>query len=122
LNKILIVEDEPQIRQILKDLLSQQGYEIIEAGDGKTGFEKFLQNINKVDLLITDIAMPLMTGIELEKRIHSLLPEIKMIALTGSVDVHEELQYLEHRFDKVIQKPFDFDSLVSSITDTLDKN
>ncbi|MBD3274679.1 MAG: response regulator [Candidatus Marinimicrobia bacterium] len=122
MNKILIVEDEPQIRQILKDLLSQQGYEIIEAGDGKTGFEQFLQNIGQVQLIITDIAMPMMTGVELEKRIHALLPEIKMIALTGSVDVHEERNYLEDRFDKVIQKPFDFKSLVSSITNTLDGN
>lgn len=122
MSKLLIVEDEPHIRQILKDLLLQRGYEVIEAGNGRAGFELFLQHIKQVQLIITDIAMPLMTGVELEERIHALIPEIKMIALTGSVGVHKDLQYLEDRFDKVIQKPFDFDSLISTITSTLDGN
>lgn len=119
MSKILIVEDEPHIRQILRELLSQQGYEIIEAGNGRAGLELFLQHIRRVRLIITDIAMPVMTGVELEQRVHSLIPEVKMIALTGSVGVHEDLQYLEARFDRVIQKPFNFDSLVSSITSAL---
>jgi len=116
------VEDELHIRQILKDLLLQRGYEVIEAGNGRAGFELFLQHIKQVQLIITDISMPLMTGIELEERIHSLIPEIKMIALTGSVGVHEELHNLEDRFDRVIQKPFEFESLVSGITSILEEN
>ncbi len=115
MRKILIIDDEPDIRALLSEFLICAGYQVLEAEDGKKGIELVLKEFRHVGLIITDIAMPVMNGIELERQIHRLIPDIKMIALTGSVNVHEDLNTLESKFDMVIQKPFDLRELEKQI-------
>ena len=79
--KILIVDDESNIRDILKDRLEATGYQVIQASDGKEGLA--LTESEEPDLILLDLKMPKMDGIEVLERLRKKFPEIIVIVLTG---------------------------------------
>lgn len=90
--KVIIVEDEEPIRKIICRLIdwNQLGFELVyEAGDGQEALA-YLDD-NQVDLIITDISMPFMTGLELCKRVTKIMPSVKMVILTG----YNEFEYAQ---------------------------
>ena len=78
---ILVIDDEKNIREGLSMALEDEGYEVITAEDGKKGLEKALYDA--VDLIITDLRMPLISGEEILKKVVTELPSIPVIVLTG---------------------------------------
>ena len=113
--KILLVDDEPDIRDVLKITLECEGYEVFEAVDGIDGLSK----VNKVspDLVILDNKMPRMTGQEvceiLKKDI--LLRHMPIIMLTGKGEIQDKIKGLDAGADDYIVKPFDPQELVARI-------
>ncbi len=81
MNKILIIDDEPQIRKMLKKLLESKGYITMEAGDGKEGIKIF--NTYHPDLIIIDLIMPEKEGLETIKEIKQKSTGTKIIAISG---------------------------------------
>lgn len=81
--KILIVDDEASIRKLVERLLSSQGYKTYLADNGEQAFEMLTESI--FDIVITDVAMPEMDGIELTKRIVEFFPS-DVIVMTGQID------------------------------------
>jgi signal transduction histidine kinase/ligand-binding sensor domain-containing protein/DNA-binding response OmpR family regulator len=112
--KILIVEDNPEIRYYLKQSL-QPDYEIIEAADGKTGCEMAVQQIP--DLIVTDVMMPEMDGIELCKRLKNemLTQHIPIIILSAKSSIEDTLAGLETGADDYVPKPFNEQILQAKI-------
>ena len=76
--RVLVIDDEPQIRSLVKRFLSQAGYDVDQAGDGLDGVKEMKEN--PADLMITDILMPKKEGLE---TIREIYPECKTIAMSG---------------------------------------
>jgi len=104
-NKILIVDDEKNIRDLVKYNLEEAGYEIFEAADGKTALEKLDKNI---DLVILDLMLPVLNGLEVCKRIrnNNQLHNIVIIMLTAKDEELDRVLGLEIGADDYITKPF----------------
>ncbi|MBW2338189.1 MAG: response regulator [Deltaproteobacteria bacterium] len=79
--RILIIDDEPQIRSMLKLMLERDGYEVVEASDGVEGISVYRQN--PADLIITDLIMPNKDGIGMIIDLKKEFPEVKIIAMSG---------------------------------------
>ena len=112
--KILIVEDNPEIRYYLKQSL-HPNYETIEAANGKIGHELALQHIP--DLIITDVMMPEMNGIELCKILKNevLTQHIPIIILSAKSTIEDTLEGLETGADDYVPKPFNEQILLAKI-------
>ena len=83
---ILLVEDEEGVRRLLHHILGKQGYTVLEAGNGYEALEVFERNQDRVDLLLTDIVMPRMSGRELADRLLKRVPRLKIIFISGYTD------------------------------------
>jgi DNA-binding response OmpR family regulator len=81
IDRILIIDDDEQFRQMLRRILEHEGYEVIEACDGRQGIERFSEM--PADLVITDIVMPVKEGVETILEIKEAHPEVKFIAVSG---------------------------------------
>jgi len=79
--RILIIDDEPQIRSMLKLMLERDGYEVVEAPDGVAGIKVYRQN--PADLIITDLIMPNKDGIGMIIDLKKEFPQVKIIAMSG---------------------------------------
>lgn len=111
--KILVVDDEPMLCEILKDFLELNSYEVEQAHSGQEAFEMLSNNF--FDCVISDVRMPNGNGIELAQKISNKLGQKPKIFLTtGFSDISED-KAKDLGVIKVLQKPFVFDELLNSI-------
>ncbi|MDF1591781.1 MAG: response regulator [Desulfobacterales bacterium] len=117
MDHLLVVDDDKSVRDVLKDALEYYGYKVTIASNGQEGLEYF-NNSHNFKLVITDIKMPIMDGIELARSIrNSTKPDIPIIAITGFfVDKNIERDL----FNSIIGKPFDLASLAKVISQLLE--
>jgi CheY-like chemotaxis protein len=118
--RILIVEDEEALCELLKDELSALGYSVYTARNGVEGLE-LLQEIEP-DLIICDRAMPAMTGYELLERIRGVYPQyrnVPFIFLTALTDQKDKLAVEPLHPTAYLEKPLDFDKLKSVIESSI---
>lgn len=80
---ILIVDDSEGDRKLMAMALSEQGYSVVEAGDGTQGLEVFRKHVGKIDLILTDILMPGMDGVEFIQHVRTIEPKIKVLFISG---------------------------------------
>lgn len=100
---ILIVEDEPILREIIKDYFMNEGYEVLEAGDGREGIVLFQES--EVDLIILDIMLPEVDGWSVCRRIRKT-SDVPIIMLTARVDEDDTLLGFELGADDYVTKPY----------------
>lgn len=110
--KILIIEDENGIRKVIRDFLSAEGFEIIEASDGQEGIDKFMED--EYDLVILDIMMPILDGWSVCRRIRKK-SDVPIIILTARGDEDDELLGFELKADDYVKKPFSPAVLVARV-------
>ncbi|WP_171013005.1 response regulator transcription factor [Arcobacter arenosus] len=121
--KILFVEDEVNISKLLKDALSDYFYSFTVASDGIEGLEKF-KNINP-DIVITDIMMPNLDGLEMTKEIRTINEDIPIIVLSAFSDKEKLLKAIDIGITKYFIKPFDPEEVLEYlifIANKLNKN
>lgn len=106
--KILLVEDEPRLRRIVKDYLSAQGYETYEAGDGISAIKKFEAAVP--DMVILDIMLPGIDGFTVAERLREKTP-VPIIMLTAKSEEEDTLRGLENGADDYMTKPFSLKEL-----------
>lgn len=111
--KILVVEDDNQIQELIVEFLSSQGYQVDMANDGVEGYEKFKKD--KYDLVILDVMMPKLNGYSLCKMIKKLNKEVSIIFLTALDDEESEIKGFDLDADDYISKPFSFNILVKRV-------
>jgi len=103
---ILLTEDDEAVRSFVTRALEMEGHTLTLAEDGEDGFDK-LQEVNgDFDLLLTDIKMPFMDGIELAKTAAALYPGLRILFMTGYADQRERTGGLEDIVIDVVSKPF----------------
>jgi PAS domain S-box-containing protein len=112
---ILLVEDEEHLRELLESILMSRGYQITVASNGQEGYEKFKNLSDSVDLILTDIKMPQLSGKKLQELIHEINPDTKLIAITGSIGVSESRSIMQEGFKAVVEKPFDIQEVLDTI-------
>ncbi|WP_428022891.1 response regulator transcription factor [Arcobacter sp.] len=111
--KILLVEDEKRLAQLLKDAISDSFFSIVIAKDGKEGLKKFKSF--KPDIVITDIMMPFCDGLEMTQKIKELDEFIPIIVLSAHSDKEKLLKAIDLGINKYFIKPFDPDELIEHI-------
>ncbi len=112
--KILIVDDEPKLRKLVKDFLVKEGYDIDEAGDGQEALDKFLKNKEKYSLIILDVMMPKLDGWETLEAIREV-SEIPIIMLTARGEESDEVKGFKAGANDYVQKPFSPRILIARI-------
>ncbi len=113
MKRILIIEDEPQMRLGLKDNLEFEGYEVEGVGDGQAGYE--LLQAKRYDLILLDIMLPRITGFDLCKKIRSDGNQTPVIMLTAKGEEIDRVLGLELGADDYIVKPFSIRELLARI-------
>ena len=112
--KILIVEDESKLATLLKEAISSYCYSITLAVDGKEGITKFLKV--KPDIVITDIMMPNLDGLDMTIEIKKINPKTPIIILSAFSDKDKLLKAIDVGISKYFIKPFDPDEVLNYIT------
>jgi two-component system KDP operon response regulator KdpE len=108
--KVLIVDDEPPIRKLLRMGLTAQGYDILDAPNGKTALELLK---NKPDLVILDLGLPDIQGLELLTLIRARLEGVPIIVLSSRGDEAGKVDALDRGADDYVTKPFGMDELLA---------
>ena len=113
--KILVVDDDKFLRDFVAASLGKEGYEVVQAEDGEQGLE--MVRLEKPDLIITDIMMPVMDGEEFCRRIKTSdeLKEIFLLVLTAKSDVHDRIKVLNMGADDYITKPISREELIAKV-------
>jgi CheY-like chemotaxis protein len=118
---LLLVEDEPAVRQIVAELLEQQGYKVLTAVNGEDALQQMGNNAPEVvDLLLTDIVMPRLSGTALADKIKQHYPQIKIVFMSGYADESLANRERLEAGTAFIQKPFTLDVLALKIRQVLD--
>jgi len=111
--RVLVMDDEPLVRELLQHLLTHAGHSVATASDGREGVRSFQQG--DFDLVITDLGMPMMGGLDAAIRIKQLNPAVPIILITGwGTDLESERPKAD-LVDAVISKPFDIDKLLTLV-------
>ncbi|WP_394759450.1 sigma-54-dependent transcriptional regulator [Flavobacterium sp.] len=121
MSKILIIEDEPAIRRVLTKILTEESdtYIVDEAEDGVQGLEKIKNE--DYDLVLCDIKMPKMDGVEVLEAAKKLKPEIQMVMISGHGDLETAVNTMRLGAFDYISKPPDLNRLLNTVRNALDK-
>ena len=118
--RILIVDDQEMMRDSLAATLAREGHEIVAAHDGPIAITRL--SATKFDLMITDLKMPKMTGIELLQEAKRLRPEMPVVLMTAFATVNTAVEAMKLGAYDYIQKPFDGDEIKLLVERTLEHN
>lgn len=118
--QILIIDDERSIRNVLKDILSNEGFKVDEAGDGEEGLKKFQSN--SYDLVLCDIKMPKVDGLEFLDSVTQSNSEVPVIMISGHGNIETAVDAVKKGAYDYISKPPDLNRLLITIRNALDKN
>lgn len=118
---IMIVEDDPAVRELLRKILERAGHDVLDAANGKEALSLF--KANPAELIITNILMPEKEGLETIQELRREDPDIKIIAISGGGQIGPA-DYLEiaRRFGatRTFSKPFDRKALLKAVDELLD--
>ena len=118
--KLLVIDDDEQMRVLLRQVMEWAGHEVVEAADGREGTR--LQRQHRADLVITDLIMPEQEGLETITALRRDYPGLKIIAISGGGRIGPEA-YLpaarELGADRVFSKPFDVRELAETVRELL---
>ena len=118
---ILLIDDEQMLRDLLGALLTERGYKIIQASDGKEAVNTYRQHAHEISVVLCDLDLPYLDGYEVLKQIQSSNPGVKFILASGYVDSVMRKEALLTGVADVIQKPYMPDKLINVIRTTIDK-
>jgi len=119
MSQILVIDDERAIRSVLKDILSNEGYKVEEAVDGEDGWKKFVAGT--FDVVLCDIKMPKMDGIEFLSKALLEKPEVPIIIISGHGNIETAVDAVKKGAFDYISKPPDLNRLLITIRNALDK-
>jgi two-component system cell cycle sensor histidine kinase/response regulator CckA len=103
---VLLVEDEPMVRSLAARTLRSRGYEVVEAEDGQAGLQALESRAGGVDIVVSDVVMPRMTGTELAQTIADRWPNVPVLLMTGYADDMSLLGQRGPEAPPLLSKPF----------------
>lgn len=115
LHHILIIDDEKEVRDVIRLQLGGTRYEILEAEDGEQGIAFLNENALTVDVIICDVRMPKINGVEAVKYFHREYPSTPVIVLTGYPDVNLAVEFMQQGAVEYLVKPVEKEQLVAAV-------
>ena len=116
--RILVIDDDDQVRDFFREMLEHVGYEVVEASDGNAGIARFTED--PTDLVITDIMMPGKDGLETIEELRRSFPDVKIIAITG-----EGIHSLPVAYDlgavRIFEKPIVVNEIREAVRELLNE-
>ena len=116
---ILVVDDEPEIRKLVGAMVSQYGATVLTADSGEHAITLYKNNKGPIDLLITDVVAPGMSGPMLADKLCALQPDLKVLYISGYDNTHVVQKYVVERGHALLPKPFTMQELQSKIAEML---
>jgi hypothetical protein len=117
---ILLVEDDEGVRRLVHDALVARGYDVLTAREGEEAVERAQADASrKIDLLLTDVVMPRMSGIEVGERIRAARPGLKVLFMSGYTDRAVVTQQIFRRGFSLLPKPFTMEKLMQRVREVL---
>jgi two-component system, cell cycle sensor histidine kinase and response regulator CckA len=117
---VLLAEDEPQVRQLIRTVLEQAGYVVLVAEDGEQALRQG-RRASRVDLLVSDVRMPHLGGVQLARQLRETWPEIKVLLMSGYPDIDAVTAHEHGIGDDLFAKPFGTSELLDRVRRALDR-
>lgn len=120
---VLIVDDEPDVRKVVKMTLQKAGYDVIEAEDGEKAIEEIKKGENPLllDVIITDIRMPKVNGVEAIQFFKNQFPRVPLIVLTGYPDLDMATDFMKKGIVDYLVKPVDGNKLKDAVAKAMEQ-
>lgn len=114
---ILVVDDEPDVRTIVRLIARRQGYQTVEAANGQEAIDVLMDHAQSIDAVVLDVTMPVMTGHEALPRLRELAPDVPVVLISG-YDRSEVAQHLSDTgaHTEFLPKPFTKQQLLSALS------
>jgi two-component system chemotaxis response regulator CheY len=121
--RILVVDDEPDVRKVVKMTLNKAGYDVIEAEDGEKAIAAIKKGENPLllDVIISDIRMPKINGVEAINYFQEQWPRVPLIVLTGFPDMEMATGFLKEGIVDYLVKPVEKEKLIASVTKAMEQ-
>ena len=117
----MFVEDEQSVRELVSEYLSARGYQVLDASDGQQALEMAAAHTGKIQLLITDVVMPRLSGRELAARLTAARPDLKILYISGYTDDSVFRHGVLQGGMDFLQKPFNLKALAAKIREVLER-
>jgi CheY-like chemotaxis protein len=117
---ILLVEDETGVREVTRKILQMRGYIVLEAGHAEEALYLCQQHAGRIDLLITDVVMPGLSGPKLAKQLAQLYPNLKVLYISGYTDEDLKEYHAQNATPVLLEKPFSVATLTRRVREILD--
>ena len=116
---VLVVDDDVNVRQALSTVLVSLGFAVIQAADGAEGLVMAAERRNEIRLVITDVHMPHLGGVQLVQALRRMCPKLPILVTSGRIDEHDERQLREFGVASILPKPFTHEALVAALAAAL---
>src|SRR3954452_11455725 len=116
---ILVVDDEAEIRKLVGAMVAQTGYTILTADSGEHALTLYKNNKGPIDLLITDVVAPGMSGPMLADKLTEIQPDLKVLYISGYDNTHVVQKYVVEKGHALLPKPFTAEEFYAKVKETL---
>jgi CheY-like chemotaxis protein len=116
--RILVIDDEDSVRDILSRMLKTKGHQVVVASDGEEGIDRFKSE--PFDLVFTDLGMPKLSGWEVGKTIKEINPKVPIAMITGWGVEYDRKKLSESGIDLIVSKPFNFDQVIHLVSEAME--
>ena len=120
---ILLVDDESDVRDLARDMLAAKGYQVLEAGNAAEALQIAQNHAGHIDLLLTDVVMPRLNGVEVAGRLTRQRPDTQVLYMSGFAVVGAQTEHLSgpglQPGDPILPKPFSPESLTRKVREVL---
>jgi two-component system, OmpR family, response regulator len=115
--RVLLVEDDDDNRELMAEVLETSGYEVLSAASGQDGLKMLSEH--SVDVVVTDVGMPGMGGLEVAKASKAIAPAVPVVIVTGWAEREDIARARGREVDAVLIKPVDPDALTAAVNDAV---
>lgn len=116
---ILVVDDEPEVRKLVSAMVSQFGFGVLTADSGEHALTLYKHHKGPIDLLITDVIAPGMSGPMLADKLTEMQPDLKVLYISGYDNTHVVQKYVVEKGHALLTKPFSLDEMKSKVRELL---
>lgn len=113
--RVLVVEDDPDSRELMAEILAASGHEVLQAASGEEGLRVLAER--SIDAVVTDLGMPGVGGLEVAKAAKAIAPSVPVVVVTGFAEREDLVAGRGREFDALLEKPYDPDDLVHTIAE-----
>ena len=118
---VLLIEDEEMLRDLVKTVIESKGYNVLTASDGEEGIDLFERRHDEIDVVISDLGLPKISGEEVLKRIRLIAPSARLVAASGFIEPEVKSSLLDIGVTRIVQKPYMISEILKTVREVIDK-